>query len=295
MDIHVYIAVWLGLVGLMLGSFAGATVWRIRALQLKQDKAAGERVTAAEKRDVAKLQKKPLLKDRSVCLSCGHELGWYDLIPLFSWISLKGKCRYCKKPIGPLEPLVELGLAVFFVVSYIVWPAGFDTAVDIARFVIWLIAGVGLTILFVYDKKWFLLPDVVTFPLIGLGVINAVLLIVSSAAPLTAVASVAASCFVLSGLYFLIYIASGKKWVGFGDVKLGLALALLLADWQIAILALFLANLIGTIIIMPLLATKKLSRGAHVPFGPLLIGGWAIAGLFGANILDWYMRLMLGV
>ena len=80
--------------GLVAGSFAGATVWRLRARQLKFDAKHGEKVTVAEKKAVAKLQKKPLHSDRSVCLHCGHELAWYDLLPLVSWLQLGGKCRY---------------------------------------------------------------------------------------------------------------------------------------------------------------------------------------------------------
>lgn len=295
MDIHTIMIFILGMLGLILGSFSGATVWRLRAAQLKRDAKDGEKVTVSEKRQVAKLQNKPAHKDRSVCLHCGHELKWYDLVPLFSWLSLGGKCRYCRKPIGSFEPLIEIGLALFFVISFLAWPAPLSDGFEIARFVIWLIAGTGLAILFAYDAKWFLLPDVITFPLIGLGFVNALLVIIHSTSPQLSAINVAGSCLVLSGLYYLIYVLSGKKWVGFGDVKLGLALGLLLADWRLALLALFLANLIGTIIILPFLLTRKLAKGAHIPFGPLLIAGWMTAGLFGNQILGWYLMLALGL
>lgn len=295
MENQVIIAVGLGILGLMLGSFAGATVWRLRALQLRQDAKAGEKVAQNDKRRVAKLQKRPLHQDRSVCLHCGHELKWYDLVPLASWLSLKGKCRYCKKQIGWFEPAIEIGLAAFFVASFLFWPTELAVPFDIAQFAVWLVAGTGLAILFAYDTKWFLLPDVITFPLIGLGIVNATLYVAGSNTPLDAVVSVLGSCLVLSGLYYAIYVFSGKQWVGFGDVKLGLALGLLIADWQLAILALFLANLIGTIIVVPLMMLKRLTKGAHVPFGPLLISGWAVAGIFGAQILSWYLSLVLGV
>lgn len=295
METQNIIAIVLGLLGLTLGSFAGATVWRLRAVQLKRDAKDGEKVSASDKRRVAKLQDKPFHKDRSVCLHCGHELKWYDLVPLVSWVSLRGKCRYCKKAIGRFEPVMELGLALFFVVSFLFWPFSLETPLEVVRLVIWLIAGVGLSISFAYDTKWFLLPDAVTFPLIGLGVVNAGLYVVGAPAPQEALVSVLGSCLILSGLYYAIYVLSGKQWVGFGDVKLGLALGLLIADWHLAVLALFLANLIGTIVILPLLALKKLGRGAHVPFGPLLISGWAVAGIFGSGILSWYLSLVLGV
>ncbi len=291
----IVICLVIALFGVALGSFAGATVWRLRAHQLKADAKHGEKVTAAEKKQIAKLQQKPLHRDRSVCLHCGHELAWYDLLPLVSWLSLGGKCRYCHKRIGWLEPAIELGMAVFFVISYLFWPYALVDPLNVAQFVVWLVAGVGMAILFVYDAKWFLLPNTVVFPLIGLGTLYSVLALTKAHFAPAAVVGVIASCVVLSGLYYLIYVFSQRQWVGFGDVKLGLALALLLADWRLAVLALFLANLIGTVLFLPAMLQGKLKSQAHIPFGPLLIAGWAIAGLFGERIVQWYMTLTLGL
>lgn len=285
----------LGLLGLFFGSFAGATVWRLRARQLREDEKAGEKVDSQGKQEVSKLQKKSILRDRSVCLHCGHQLKWYDLIPVFSWLSLNGRCRYCSKPIGSLEPLIELGMAAFFIVSYVFWPTSLATPVEITHFVLWLIAGVGLIVLFVYDAKWFLLPDVIMWPVIALGATSAFVTLYDRGFEIEEVMSVVYSALILSGLYYLIYVLSRHRWVGFGDVKLGLALALLLADWRLAILALFLANVIGTLIALPLMATKRLHRHARIPFGPMLISAYFITGLFGMKILNWYLFLTLGL
>ena len=152
----------LAVFGLCLGSFAGASVWRLRARQLRDDKKAGEEVDPKEYKRLKALTKHSLTKDRSVCLHCGYTLRWYDLIPLVSWLTLKGKCRECRKPIGRFEPLIELGTALFFVASFLFWPVPLETTEAIIPFVLWLIAGVGLAILFAYDAKWFLLPDAVT-------------------------------------------------------------------------------------------------------------------------------------
>lgn len=295
MDVTVFMSIALGLLGLTLGSFAGATVWRLRARQLASDARHGETVPASDKRRVAKLQRRSLSKDRSVCLHCGHVLAWYDLIPLISWATLRGRCRYCRKPIGYLEPFTELSLALFFVVSYLLWPSPLDSWIATTQFSIWLVAGFGLLILFVYDAKWFLLPDVVTFPLIGLGVINALIVIASAPSMAVALLNVVGSCLALSGLYYLIYVLSRHQWIGFGDVKLGLALGLLLADWQLSVLALFLANLIGTLLFLPFMIQGTVERHTHIPFGPLLIAGWAIAGIYGASILNWYTSITLGL
>ena len=285
------IAIILGLFGLLFGSFAGATVWRLRARQLAEDKAQGEHVEEKEF-----LQLKPLnegtypSKDRSRSLHCGHQLAWYDLLPLVSWVSLRGKCRYCRKSIGWFEPLMEVAMASFFVVSYLVWPEALQ-GWEVLRFALWLLIGVGLLILFAYDQKWFLLPDVVTFPLIGLASGMALIQVAQAPNHLTAVWSVAGAVAILSGLYLLLWWVSRGRWVGFGDVKLGLVLALVLGDWVLAFVALFAANLIGCLVIIPGLVSKRLERTSRVPFGPFLILGMVVAFFVGQPVIDWYTTL----
>ncbi|USN96452.1 MAG: prepilin peptidase [Candidatus Nomurabacteria bacterium] len=288
------ISLILGLLGLFFGSFAGASVWRLRARQLRIDISEGEKVGKKALQEVTKIKKRSALEDRSVCLHCGHQLKWYDLIPIISWLSLQGRCRYCRVAIGWFEPAIELGVAAFFVVSYLFWPSQLVSITDITQFIIWLIAGVGLAILFVYDMRWFLLPNSVVFPLLGLGIINVLVVLADRQFAWSEIIGIFYGCAILSGLYYLIYILSRYKWVGFGDVKLGLVLALLLADWRLSALALFLANLIGTIIYLPLMARGSVKRRTHIPFGPLLIGGWFIAGLFGTYIIAWYLTFTLG-
>lgn len=294
MEDNFLVAIILGLFGLVMGSFAGAMVWRIRAAQLRNDAAAGDKISGKEKKEVSHLKDYRLSEDRSVCLHCGHQLAWYDLLPLVSWVSLRGNCRYCRKPIGYVEPLIEIGVAAFFVISYLTWPAPLTDGFELARFLLWLIGGVGLAILFAYDARWYLLPNRIVFPLIGLGILNAVIILIQNKFAFGTLMNIIDACLILSGLYYVIYTLSRHAWVGFGDVKLGLALALLLADWQLALLALFLANAVGTLVILPLMIAGKVDRGTHVPFGPLLIVGFVLAGLFGHSLIGWYLRLILG-
>lgn len=269
------------LLGLCLGSFAGASVWRLRARQLVQDKAEGEPVDSSEFKRLNKLTKPSLLNDHSQCLNCSYALKWYDMIPLVSWLSLGGKCRKCRKSIGYLEPLIEIGVALFFVMSYAFWPQPLTTNIEIARLALWLIAGVGLAILFAYDQIWSLLPDQINFAVIGVGLINASLVIIGANDKMGALLSIVVSVMILSGLYWVLYIISHGAWIGFGDIKLGLGLALLLADWKLAFIALLSANVVGCLIVLPALLTRKLKRNSQVPFGPLLIVGFVIAGLVG--------------
>lgn len=277
--------------GLMLGSFAGATVWRLRAQQLVEDKAEGEKIDAKEYKTLLPLTKSTIRTDRSRCLHCGHTLAWYDLLPLVSWLSLRGKCRYCHAKIGWFEPLMELGVAAFFVVSYVAWPVSIDSTLAIFHFVLWLIGGVMLAILFAYDLKWFLLPDIIVFPLVAIGAIMAGIQVATAPGVVGALINVAGSVAILSGLYYVLHKISKGQWIGFGDVKLGLALGLLLADWQLAFIALFAANLIGCLIVIPGMLAGKLTRTTRVPFGPLLILGTIFAMLWGPSLVIAYFSI----
>lgn len=285
-----YIYFALSVFGLLCGSFAGATVWRLRAFQLKKDKKDGEEIDKKEFDHLKKLTESNLSKDRSRCLNCSYQLKWYDLIPLISWISLGGRCRKCRKPIGYFEPIIEIGTALFFVLSFAFWPSQpLTSGADIAGFVLWLAAGVILAIIFAYDFKWFLIPDSMNFSFIGLGLINSILVLANTQYLYEKLLDIFIGIFILSGIYFILYLYSKGKWIGFGDIKLGVGLALFLVDWKLSFLTLFLANLVGCLIVIPQLLSRKLSKSSQVPFGPLLIVGYIIAKLFGTAIVNMYI------
>lgn len=286
-----FIVAAVGVFGLLFGSFAGATVWRLRARQLVEDLAEGEVVDKKELKMLKPLTAASLKDDRSRCLRCGHHLEWYDLLPLFSWLQLGGKCRYCHVRIGWFEPAIELATAAVFVVSYLAWPHELADPMAIVQFCVWLCALVGLIILFCYDLRWYLLPDKIMFPVMGIASIYALLVTVSSPSPLAAFTSLCFAIGVLSGLYYVLYFVSKGAWVGFGDIKLGLALALLLGEWPLALLTLFLANVIGCSIVLPAMLVKKIGRYSRVPFGPMLIGAWWIATMWGGAAITWYMSV----
>lgn len=293
MDELVVVSIGLGIFGMVIGSFVGATVWRLRAQQLIEDKANDEDYDKKEYGRLHLLTKYKGAKDRSRCLSCGHKLAWYDLIPLASWLSTKGRCRYCHASIGWFEPLVEVSMAVLFVSSFLFWPSALNTPLTLTQFGLWLVAGVMLAILFAYDTKWFLLPDKIVFPLMAVALTYSLLGLVGQPAVLSAVLDISIAIGILSGLYFVLWLVSQGRWIGFGDVKLGIILGLLLGSWQLALLTLFLANLIGTLIVLPGLLTKKVSRTTQVPFGPMLIAACVIAVLFGQSVIDWYLGLVI--
>ena len=296
--------------GLLAGSFAGATVWRLRARQLAEDDerlmeltkrkklsrderleraelAEGTAQRAAERHKLDPLLKKSFATDRSRCLTCHHTLAWYDLLPLASWLGTGGRCRYCRTPIGRFEPLMELGSALLFGLFAWYWTANYAQG-SVLMLAIWAVILVLMVVAFAYDAKWFLLPDTIMWPLIilsgivaGLGAIQATN---HGAAFLSAVGAV----LILSGLYLALWLLSRGAWIGFGDVKLGLALGLLLGQWQYALLALFLANCIGLLFVLPGLLSGRLSRHTHVPFGPFLIIGFFVTLFWGQGVIQLY-------
>lgn len=280
------------LLGLIFGSFAGAQVWRLRAKQLYEDKRDNEPYDKKEYKRLDPLRVQRGKNDHSRCLECGHRLGFKDLIPLGSWLSTAGRCRYCKRPIGAFEPLVEMGVAATFVSLYVFWPYGFNGVSDGILFVVWCLAAVVAAILFAYDLKWFLLPNRPVFLLVLLGLVAATVTVVQAPQPPEALLSIAGAIAILSGIYAGLWLLSQGRWIGFGDVKLGLALALLLADWRLGFIALFAANLIGCLLVLPGMASGKVARNTRIPFGPLLIAGAFVSLFFGNAVMAWYGSLL---
>lgn len=204
-----------------------------------------------------------------------------------------GKCRYCKNFIGWTEILLEVAMAGLFVLSVVFWPGSLMDFWQVLLLALWLSGLVLLAILFVYDLKWLLLPDVINIPFIILGFIFSIINLALSNDFTKSLTSLLGSVVILSGIYLLLYLFSKyrygeeKTWVGFGDVKLGLGLALFLGNWLLAFAALFAANLIGTLLVLPSMLKGKLQATSRICFGPLLIVGFLLAWFFSQQILAW--------
>ena len=282
----VFIIIVLIILGLVMGSFAGAQVWRLRAKQLQRDKQQGESYSKTEFKKLQPLMGRKQRDDRSQCLHCGHVLSTVDLVPLFSWLATKGRCRYCHEPIGVFEPIMEFVAAVLCVLSYICWPFTFTHGTDWLLFGVWIVALELLIILAAYDIKWQLLPDSINFSFIGVAALFLGLRYLQISTMPVSYVSVLISVAIMAGLYALLYIVSKGKWIGFGDVKLGVGLGLLLGDWKLAFLALFLANLIGCLIVLPGVVSKKLKGSSRIAFGPLFIAGALIAFWWGMPLMS---------
>jgi leader peptidase (prepilin peptidase) / N-methyltransferase len=263
-------------IGLALGSFINAYVWRIR----KQEK--------------SKSKKYSILTGRSMCTDCGHKLATKDLVPIFSWLSLKGKCRYCQKPISSQYPIVEALTAILFLLSYIYWPYAFHGQ-GITYLVIWLILLVNLIALAVYDIKWMLLPNKIVYPLYFLVIIQLLATLMFFSGGLHYILNSLLGMLIGGGIFYVLFMVSDGKWIGGGDVKLGALLGLYLGSGINAILLIFFASVIGSVYSLTLMVLGKLDRKAVVPFGPFLILAAFILVLWSSSIVSWLNSIGISV
>ena len=271
-----------GFLGLVFGSFINALVWRLS--QVLDKNGDPKKLSAKKKKELS------IVSARSMCPSCKHQLSAPDLVPVFSWLFLKGKCRYCKKPISAQYPLVELITAGLFALSAYAW--NFDQTWMVASFITWLICLVGLVALAVYDAKTMLLPDKIIFKLYLVAIAGLIIEFLLGRPPAD-ILQIAGSVFVSGGIFYILYQVSQGKWLGGGDVKLGLLIGLLLPNALQGALMLFLASILGTITSIFLSVNKKIERSTKIAFGPFLIASTIIVVLYGQSIIDWYLNIIV--
>ena len=242
---------------------------------------------------IFRLEKNKSLGGRSFCHQCRHQLSWKDLVPVFSFLFLGGKCRYCKAKISWQYPIVEISSALIFLLIFnqaSVIPG--LTRNPESLFLAWIPAFAGMTamfyiasaliVIFVYDLKHYLIPDKVLFPAIGVALVYRFFEPAMLVNYLLAVA-------IASGFFFFIWFASRGRWMGFGDAKLAILMGLLLGFPNILV-ALFLAFLLGAVVGVGLIIFQKKGLKSQVPFGPFLITGTFLALFWGSQIINWYLN-----
>jgi prepilin signal peptidase PulO-like enzyme (type II secretory pathway) len=272
----------LSILGVTFGSFVNALVWRLHELAALTGKKSKTAIKRRKELSIA--------TGRSMCPHCGHELAPKDLMPIVSWIWLRGKCRYCGAKISD-SPLVELVTGLLFAVSYLAWPQSLH-GVGLFQFIVWLAFVVGFVALAVYDLRWFLLPDRLVFPLIGLAIIETVVIALWRHS-LSALGMPAAGGVVIFGFFWMLYQVSKGSWIGGGDVKLAIVLGLLAGTPMQAFMVLFFASLIGTVFSIPQLFRGKAGLAQRIPFGPSLLLATMLVVLYGAHIANWYKSLLV--
>lgn len=247
-DLPLYIIIFL--FGIVIGSFVNVCIYRI---PLKED----------------------IVKERSHCMSCGHVLQWYELIPLVSYVVQKGKCRVCGAKLSVQYPLIEGLNGVLYVL--IVAINGYN--VDSLLYCLLISALIALSVI---DWRTYEIP-------IGINVFILALGLIGTAVHYTDWLNHLIGLLAVSMFIYIIILATKGRGMGGGDMKLMGATGLLLG-WKEIILAFILGCILGSVIHV---IRMKVSKAEHVlAFGPYLSLGILITVLAGKPILDWYMGLL---
>lgn len=224
-------------------------------------------------------EEKSIIKPRSHCDNCGHELKWYELIPVFSYLFLGAKCHKCHQRISPLNMLIELFTGTLFLCSYLIYGSSWGTLIMIVSVSV-------LVIIFVSDFKYFIILDslviigsilLVIINLIQYGIIDTLWLILEAG--------------ILFLVVWLIKISGDKVFkkesLGGGDVKLSIFMGLLLGV-KLGLISIVLASVIA----LPYAIIKSKGKEKEVPFGPFLITSAILTFIFQTEILTFIKFLL---
>jgi len=234
-----------------------------------------------------------VIKGRSHCERCKNELAWFDLIPLFSFIALKGKCRYCHAHLSFYYPIVEVITGILFVLVFIFVNQEDVTYKVLSIRYVWellyyLFITSSLIVIFFTDLRYGIIPDKIIFPAILVSATYLILLNVQHSMLPYLFSALGACLFFL----FLFLITKGRG-MGFGDVKFAFLMGLILGFPKIVV-SLYVAFLTGAIVgcILIIWRKKKLS-GTSIPFGPFLAIGVLVAIFYGEILAQNFLRLAL--
>jgi len=221
-----------------------------------------------------------LLKPRSRCPHCKQPIAWRDNIPVFSWLRLRGKCRWCHKPISVQYPVIEALVGVLWGAAVLAYGLSFH-AISGAVFGTVLL-GIAIT-----DARHYLIPDEYTWGGLAIGL----LLALGGGVPGFLQALLGAAV----GFALLWGVAQAGAWVfreeamGGGDIKM-MAMIGSFVGWRGVLLTVFAGAALGSLIFVPLSLKKK----RLVPFGVFLAVGAAVTFVFGDAILAWYGHFLTG-
>jgi leader peptidase (prepilin peptidase)/N-methyltransferase len=225
--------------------------------------------------------KQSVIRPRSRCPGCGHEIAWYDNVPVVSWLVLRARCRGCGAPISAQYPLVEIATAAIW--AYMAWRYGLTLEAARGATFATILLGIAMT-----DARAYIIPDEFTLGGLVLGIAFAAL----GGWPLLLDAVVgAAAGFVLLWVVGAVGTKLFKEdAMGGGDIKM-MAMVGAFVGWQGVLLTIFLGAVLGTIIFLPL---TLIGRRALVPFGIFLALGALATWLVGPAVFDWYGQYLRG-
>ena len=246
-ELFIYICIFL--YGIVFGSFLNVLILRI---PLKQE----------------------FVKTPSHCMSCGHKLSWYDNIPLVSWLSLKGRCRYCGERISPQYPIIEGANGLIWLVTFLLCGLNFISVLYAAMFS-------ALLALSVIDYRTHEIPDGFHIFILVLGIISA--FIDGENLFLHII-----GFFAISVPLLVLFLVTKGAAIGGGDVKL-MAVCGLLVGWKNIIFGFVIGCVAGAVIHSLLIKLKKADR--VLAFGPYLSAGVFITVVFCERLVAWYFAI----
>lgn len=243
--IPIYIVIFL--YGIVIGSFLNVCIYRIP----KQEN---------------------IVNVRSHCMQCGRKLGWYELIPVFSYLFLGGKCKGCKQKISVQYPIVEGANGILYVFIFVINGINVDS-------LLYCLLISALLVLSIIDFRTFEIPVGINWFIFALGVIR-------TAIHFADVKNHVLGFFAVSALLYLIIIATKGQGIGGGDMKL-MAVCGLFLGWKEIILAFLLGCIIGSIVHI---VRMRVTKCDHVlALGPYLSIGVFITMLWGSEWIAWYL------
>lgn len=243
--ILLYIIIFL--YGITIGSFLNVVIYR---LPLKEN----------------------IVTTRSHCMKCGYQLKWYDLVPLFSWMVLGGKCRKCKTRISVQYPIVEALNGVLYLVIF----TKFGVSVESLLYCLLFSALLALSVI---DFRTYEIPLGINVFILALGILRVMTDLQNWSLYLIGFPAV-------SAFLYLLYVVSGGRAIGGGDVKL-MAVCGLLLGWKLIILAFLLGCILGSV--FHIIRMKVSGEGHVLAMGPYLALGVAICVLYGNEMIAWYL------
>jgi leader peptidase (prepilin peptidase)/N-methyltransferase len=250
--VNVWLAVLLGLLGLVVGSFLNVCIYRLP-------------------------RRESINWPGSHCTTCNRPLSWYENVPVISWLVLRGRCRTCGEPVSLIYPLVELITGVLFVAGY--WIYGWTPMLAVR-----LAFACAMVVLFAIDLRHHLLPNVITLPGIVVGFLLSIFLPPGWQASLIGLIAGGGVLFAIAEGYYRL---RGIEGLGMGDVKM-LAMIGAFLGWKLMLVTLILASFAGSLIGVGIIALGRGGMKAALPFGTFLAVGALAAAVVGDPLVEWY-------
>lgn len=222
---------------------------------------------------------KDLATGRSKCPSCKKEIAFYDLIPVLSYFFLFGRCRHCKKPISIQYPLVEIATGLAFLLLFAIFGLSYIL-------IPWLIFAALLIIIFVFDLKFLEIPEIFSWT----ALIFAFAIAIFSAD--FALSSNLLGMLIGGGILAILVGLSSERWMGAGDIKIGMSFGILLGLDR-SLVFLFFSFVFGAIVGIILIIFGKKGLKSEVPFAPFLIASGIFTLIYGAQILNIYSNFAI--